>query len=594
MIHEITINRFKSIQEVTLALQRINILIGSNNSGKSSILQAVQFSVSAAQTLKQLNQPWNNEETRQSFAPSQLIYAPLREIAALAPNQNFTEYQHSAIQTTFSETVSKLIAPDQAPVDVETRTTVKVVRGRGINIQCSIVGSELGRKLQPVSQPFSVFVPGLAGIPQFEEVKSAVTVRRAAARGDANNVFRNVLWLLKQNKLQWAQFLADFTRVFPDRSIDVSYNTEKDEHITANIISKTNTLPIDAAGTGILQAIQILAYINLSQPKLLILDEPDAHLHPNNQRRLANVLIDLAEQRDFQILLSTHSRHLLDELKLDAKIHWIRDSKRVPDTDYSDVEVLLEVGALDKGDLLKSGAIKCVVLTEDDDISVIEALIESSSFKMSETEIWPYKGCSKLDTAIALIGFIATHAPATKVIVHRDRDYLATQEAIDYEAAIKKAQPHALVFLTPGTDAESCFLNADHFKHIESKFDTQALAQIIEQATIDTKDQSITTFINSRAATDAARLRKENKQVNVGELAIECRKLYDADIGRYRHGKKVMRRVRHLVQNGLKLNPNPFKVSHHIADSTLKNYAAQIWPVAGNTPTIPTSAAPAS
>ena len=594
MLQEITINRFKSIQEVTLILQRINILIGSNNSGKSSILQAIQFSVSAAQTLKQLNQPWNKEETRQSFAPSQLIYAPLREIAALAPNQSLTEYQKSALQTTFSETVSKVIAPDQAPTDVEIKTTVKVVRGRGQNIQCSIHGSELGRKLQPVLQPFSVFVPGLAGIPQFEEVKSAVTVRRAAARGDANNVFRNVLWLLKQNNIQWAQFLADFKRVFPDRGIDVSYNTEKDEHITANIVSSANTLPIDAAGTGILQAIQILAYINLSQPKLLILDEPDAHLHPNNQRRLANVLIDLAEQRDFQILLSTHSRHLLDELKLDAKIHWIRESKRVPDAEYSDIEVLLEVGALDKGDLLKSGVIKCVVLTEDDDISVVKALFESSSFKISETEIWPYKGCSKLDTAMVLIGFIATHAPAVKVIVHRDRDYLTQQEANDYESAIKKSQPHALVFLTDGTDAESHFLNADHFSDIESKFDSKNLAQIIDQATNDTKDQSITAFINSRASIDGARLRKENKQVNVGELAIECGKLYDADKLRYRHGKKVMRRVRHLVQNGLKLNPDPFKKSHHIADPTLKNYANKIWPVVINTASIPPSAAPAS
>ncbi|HEY5895143.1 MAG TPA: AAA family ATPase [Chthoniobacterales bacterium] len=417
MLHEITINRFKSIQEVTLPLERINILIGSNNSGKSSILQAIQFAVSAAQTIKILNSPWKKENAKLSFAPTQLVYAPLRKISALAHNQVFSEYQNTAIQVAFCEKTLKPTADGQLPVEVDSKTDVKVIRGRGQNIQCTITGSELGRKLQPIAQPYSVFVPGLAGIPLYEEVKSAVLVRRAAARGDANSVFRNVLWLLKQNKVQWTQFLADFKRVFPDRTVDVTFNTENDEHINATITSNAATLPIDAAGTGILQAIQILAYISLSQPHLLILDEPDAHLHPNNQRRLAAVLIEIAEERSFQILLSTHSRHLLDELRNDAKIHWIRNGKRVADAEYSDVEVLLEVGALDKGDLLKSGKTKCVVLTEDDDVSVVEALIASGGFKMEETEIWPYKGCSKLDTALALCRFIESHAPAANIVI---------------------------------------------------------------------------------------------------------------------------------------------------------------------------------
>lgn len=153
--------------------------------------------------------------------------------------------------------------------------------------------------------------------------------------------------------------------MFPKRSIEVSFNTDRDEHIKATILTGSGTLPIDAAGTGVLQAIQILAYINLSKPKLLILDEPDAHLHPNNQRRLAELLIDLSEHRDFQVLLSTHSRHLLDALRSHARMNWIRDGERVTDADYDEVGVLLDVGALDRGDLLKGGKIKCVVLTED-------------------------------------------------------------------------------------------------------------------------------------------------------------------------------------------------------------------------------------
>jgi len=50
MIEKIIIERFKNIKKIELDLDNINVLVGSNNSGKSSILQSIQFAVSIAQT----------------------------------------------------------------------------------------------------------------------------------------------------------------------------------------------------------------------------------------------------------------------------------------------------------------------------------------------------------------------------------------------------------------------------------------------------------------------------------------------------------------------------------------------------------------
>lgn len=522
MITAVTIKRFKTIKEVTLPLGRINILIGSNNSGKSSILQAIQFAVSVGQTLRTLDTDWKYGAMQRSFSASQLVYTPLRDIASLIRNRWFGETYYGA-EISFFETLPPIpLPPDQiGPVAPQTRSSsVKLDKGRGEFIKCSVTGAEIGKRFEPLNPPFSIYVPGLAGIPGFEEHRSEVLVRKAAARGDANNVFRNILLLLKQDAAQWQSFTADLRRVFPGRQIDVVFRGNRDEHINATISDNGTSLPIDAAGTGILQAIQILAYVNLYKPRLLILDEPDSHLHPNNQRRLAKVLIELAEQRDFQVLLSTHSRHLLDALRDDAKIHWIRDGTRVSDEQYSDVEVLMEVGALDRGDLLKAGKTKCVVLTEDDDVSCIKALLEAAVFNLAETEFWPYKGCTKQDTALALCGFIATHAPAAKILLHRDRDYMTAEEAAEYEATFKKGAPQSFVFITEGTDAESHFLNPDHFHALNPMLDVATVTEVIERATKDEAEYSLKVFINSRTPLEAARLRKENKQVNPGELAI--------------------------------------------------------------------------
>ena len=43
MLRRIHIENFKSLQNVTLDLQRINLLIGPNNSGKSNFLKAIKY-----------------------------------------------------------------------------------------------------------------------------------------------------------------------------------------------------------------------------------------------------------------------------------------------------------------------------------------------------------------------------------------------------------------------------------------------------------------------------------------------------------------------------------------------------------------------
>ena len=44
---------------------------------------------------------------------------------------------------------------------------------------------------------------------------------------------------------------------------------------------------------------------------ILILENPEAHLHPKAQSELADVLIDVVKNRNVQIILESHSEHLL-------------------------------------------------------------------------------------------------------------------------------------------------------------------------------------------------------------------------------------------------------------------------------------------
>lgn len=53
---------------------------------------------------------------------------------------------------------------------------------------------------------------------------------------------------------------------------------------------------------------------------LLIIDEVEASLHPRAQRRIISFLLWLARQKRIQIIISTHSSYVLEELPIEARV----------------------------------------------------------------------------------------------------------------------------------------------------------------------------------------------------------------------------------------------------------------------------------
>ena len=87
--------------------------------------------------------------------------------------------------------------------------------------------------------------------------------------------------------------------IHPGVLLEVSFNDGEDINIQAvfddNLLSGVQR-PLETAATGVLQVIQIFAYLILFRPKLLLVDEPDAHLHPDKQERLIEALEQAANR----------------------------------------------------------------------------------------------------------------------------------------------------------------------------------------------------------------------------------------------------------------------------------------------------------
>ena len=446
----IEIEKFKKARTVRINLDPINVIIGGNNAGKSSVLQGIHFSVAAAVAAKRLD--------KQTFTQENLLYCPTRNFVTLRNGAGYQNQSNFGYLRVWAETDEG----DEASYDI------RMYRGRNEgNVGCSRSGNaNLGSLITDFNPPFSIYVPGLAGIPQSEEFRSESVIRKGVASGDANLYLRNVLHLIKK-KSKAAELTRLMRSIFPEFTFEIKFDPVHDSFIDVLIkLERTGEKKhIELVGTGVLQALQIFSYVTLFQPKLLLLDEPDSHLHPDNQCLLAEALVAISSVTNTKIIISTHSRHLVDALYDDANFIWLKEGQVYQQGRHLHrLSMLMDIGALDSYDKLREGLINYVVLTEDSNKDMIETLLDASGFPVNETIVYSYKTSANLNAAHALTEFIKEIAPETTIIVHADNDFLTDEEQRELESKI--SQSGAIPFVTEGSDIESYFIQPLHLARL--------------------------------------------------------------------------------------------------------------------------------
>jgi len=565
-LRSVAIRRFKRIEQIEIPLGDVTLLIGANNSGKSSILQAIHFAVSLAQTARLVGEgvAWRQDKFELSFNPSQLLYSPVADVLSLATGGTLLEPRASQIEIEFR-------AEDGAS------TVVGLRRGRNRNIAVSLTGRNIGEQLMDLPQPFTVYAPGLAGVPKEERYMSPGVVRRIVARGDANLTLRNVLRMLKDDSTGWTGFIASMQSIFPEIQIEIDFDANTDENIEVFFrFGSGPRLPIDAAGTSILQASQLLAYISLFRPQVLILDEPDSHLHPDNQRLLCGLVSALAAERGFQAIISTHSRHVLDSMRSRGKVIWLSKGAVVDEPDMNTTAVLLDLGALDSVDYFADGELRCVVATEDTEKEALKAILWSNDFVEADTEVASYAGCSKAEAAIVLGRFLTDKAPHVRLVIHRDRDYMSQQASAGFECHLTRNNIEPL--LTDGNDIESYFISAPHLHALNPMASVERIEQLIEQATADTEQKTIAAIVNLRTEEAFRRRQAGGPTPNHGEIAVQAQTDYAQSPITHRRGTIVLRRLVALLQQEIGQNPRVFFPTAHLKSPRITAIAQKIWP----------------
>ncbi|MBF59542.1 MAG: hypothetical protein CME80_17775 [Halomonas sp.] len=453
-INEITIKNFKAIEDTTLRLTDFNVLVGTNGSGKSSVLQALHWMLQSGRN--------RTVETNKKATDGSTLSATL---ATYMPSP---EYRNSANGSEYGnfQNTPKLDLNIKASADdgsvLEADLWIKSARNEGISVHIPS-GNDLTTVIRDRKREISAYIPGLAGIPLLEEKRSKMIVERLAAAGDANTVLRNVLNLLKNMTIDEKSGLTlveeYVSQVMGKFILNVEFDEEQDSRIRANFqtaqmnfIDNKRFKPLELAGIGFLQVIQIFSYLVYFRPVLLLVDEPDSHLHPTAQERLIAVLSEAAQRFGTQVILATHSPSVVRSLPAETGVVWMKDGAVQPNGNEA-ARNLMGWGLLDKQILL---------MTEDTGTAMLRSILAQWPDLERRVAIWPFHGTGKLPTPETISGLGALFGDTVKIAIHRDRDFMMDPE-VEAIATPYTAEGH-LFWTTRCSDMESYWCETEVIK----------------------------------------------------------------------------------------------------------------------------------
>ena len=82
------------------------------------------------------------------------------------------------------------------------------------------------------------------------------------------------------------------------------------------VIRKGNRSNIVDVGFGVSQILPVVVLLHfVPEGSVILCEDPDAHLHPMAQTRLADLFVEVARKRRLQVLVETHSEHMFRRLQ---------------------------------------------------------------------------------------------------------------------------------------------------------------------------------------------------------------------------------------------------------------------------------------
>jgi predicted ATPase len=314
-LEKLSIKGFKAFtEETSIDFKKLTVLAGANSVGKSSVIQAILLGKTAVDNGFPVNHGINKTELARKIQ--------LNGNFNLTLGKTFQITSSNKINFDFVFKDGRLKLDLEAPVD-ETyleNTSESILHGMNnffwdfYYLSAERIGprilydegltKEVGYQGEYAVQ---LLVEGLA-----YEVSKAVNFHNVTkAKGDSDDN-------LSDQTNFWMQYIIPGMNLSAERLRDVNKS-----------IASVNKHTMPNVGFGISYVLPIVVAGLIAKDKgtsLFIVENPEAHLHPSGQTRIGEFLAAVAAQEGVQVIIETHSEHVINGIRVAALKDYIKPS----------------------------------------------------------------------------------------------------------------------------------------------------------------------------------------------------------------------------------------------------------------------------
>lgn len=334
MLTKIRLKRFRGFADFEAPCGALTGLIGGNSSGKTSLLQAVRIACEALTLALDTEgiAPFVDKDGWLGVCRSIVVADPPSLLALAEWRELFHEAEGAhpiEIELEFSpeDSVQGVWVELALGNNIQLKLGVWVRCAEVLEVAEGLAARTKGRAVRLRDElrrrtPIAVFVPPFYGVLRREEYRVQAVVSQLLGSGEQNQIVRNLVARLEGPAFER---LREFLLLIVKAEVvgrTAQQEAELRRFLDVRFRDTNGPLELSAAGAGLTSLIAIYAVIERARaerarapgrPVVMLLDEPEAHLHPRLQGRLGLALLGQLHT-GVQFVIATHSVELINQL----------------------------------------------------------------------------------------------------------------------------------------------------------------------------------------------------------------------------------------------------------------------------------------
>jgi predicted ATPase len=348
VIRRVVLRNFKRFDQVTFDIPGHLVLAGPNNTGKTTLLQAL---AAWHHALSQWRQGGSHQRyrggvlRRHAIGRSDFSAVPVRALDMLWHNRSHAATMEVAVTHTSGWTVAMEFLWDtseQMFVRPTAGTTDDDLAAATVN---------------------PVFVPATSGVMREEPLHQDPYVALILGQARPGEVLRNILVRASTKGEVWTK-LAQIVRDLFGYELQAPNATGPYIRAEYAQVAGGPTFDIASAGSGFQQVLLLFAMLHERAGALLLIDEPDAHLHVILQEVVWSRLRRLAAETGSQLIVATHAETFIDAVEPRELCLCYTTPRLLSDTAERD-RLTASLRSLTNTDLMLVGTAMGVLYTDD-------------------------------------------------------------------------------------------------------------------------------------------------------------------------------------------------------------------------------------